>query len=414
MTVARPRPVPDDGGAGVTDWRRRLLCTDRDTPRALLANAVTALRDAPPWRGVLAHDAFALATVAVRAPPWEAGSNTFSERRWTAADDLLAVEWLQHAGIAVGVDVAGQTVEAVAREHPFHPVRDYLRSLAWDGTPRLERWLSTHLGARDTRFVRAAGERFLISAVARVMRPGCKADHCLLLEGEEGLLKSTALRLLAEPWFTDEIADLGSKDASMQLQGAWLVEMSELDSMSRQDISKVKAFLSRTTDRFRPPYGRRIVEQPRQAVIAGTTNYTDGYLKSETGNRRFWPVRCGRIDLDVLQRDRDQLWAEAVCQYDAGEPWWLDTPDLDRLASREQDKRFAADAWQPRIESWLDAHGADETSLGEILEQVLNLEPARWDQVAQNRVARCLRALGWTRFQRRVGGRREWRYQRHE
>ena len=138
----------------------------------------------------------------------------------------------------------------------------------------------------------------------------------------------------------------------MHMQGVWIIEIAELDAIGKAEVSRIKAFLTRTTDRFRPPYGRYTIEVPRQCVFAGTVN-PDTYLRDETGNRRFWPVRCGTIDIEALARDRDQLWAEAVARFRAGAIWWLDTPELIAAATAEQDKRYQADAWDDLIEHWL-------------------------------------------------------------
>jgi predicted P-loop ATPase len=267
---------------------------------------------------------------------------------WTNTHDVLTADWLQHEEIAVSPDVAGQAVEAVARERRFHPVLDYLARCRWDGELRLDLWAVRFLGAEDTPFVRTVSRRWMISAVARVTEPGCKADCALILEGPQGLLKSTALKTLAQPWFTDEIADLGTKDAAMQLAGAWIVELAELDSIARGGVSRIKAFMSRTTERFRPPYGRRVVEQPRQCVFAGTVNDNE-YLRDETGGRRWWPIGCSSIDIDGLAATRHQLWAEARDCYTAGEAWWLDTPELNCCAAEEQNARYRADPWQEPV-----------------------------------------------------------------
>ena len=219
--------------------------------------------------------------------------------------------------------------------------------------PRIETWACRYLGAEDTAFNRSVGALWLISAVARIFRPGVKADHMLVLEGPQGARKSTALKILAgEDWFTDELPDLGSKDAAMHMQGVWIIEIAELDAIGKAEVSRIKAFLTRTTDRFRPPYGRYTIEVPRQCVFAGTVN-PDTYLRDETGNRRFWPVRCGTIDIDALARDRDQLWAEAVARFRAGAIWWLDTPELIAAATAEQEKRYQADAWDDLIANWI-------------------------------------------------------------
>ena len=284
--------------------------------------------------------------------PWD-GSDDPIPRPWTDSDDVRAAEWLQHRELNVTPMTVSRSVGAMAREITVHPVRDHLGALAWDGVPRIETWACRYLGAEDTAFNRSVGALWLISAVARIFRPGVKADHMLVLEGPQGARKSTALKVLAgEDWFTDELPDLGSKDAAMHMQGVWIIEIAELDAIGKAEVSRIKAFLTRTTDRFRPPYGRYTIEVPRQCVFAGTVN-PDTYLRDETGNRRFWPVRCGTIDIDALARDRDQLWAEAVARFRAGAIWWLDTPELIEAASAEQEKRYQADAWDELIERWL-------------------------------------------------------------
>lgn len=220
-------------------------------------------------------------------------------------------------------------------------------------------------------------------------------------------MKSTALKTLADPWFTDEIAELGSKDAAMQTRGVWIIEIAELDSMSRADVSKIKGFISRTTDRFRPPYGKRLIESSRQCVFAGSVNHST-YLRDETGGRRFWPVACTRILIDELQRDRDQLWAEAVARYRAGEHWWLDTTELTLAAEQEQADRYEGDAWEGPIKTWIEER--DSVSVEDILLICLDKAKATWTPFDKTRVARCLRALGWERFRAGPRTSREWRY----
>jgi predicted P-loop ATPase len=268
-----------------------------------------------------------------------------------------------------------------------------------------------YVGAETSDYTEAVGARWLLSGVARIFRPGCKADCCLILEGKQGIGKSRTMATLAGPWYADEIAELGSKDAALQTRGVWIVEISELDSLSRSEVSKVKAFLSRTTDRFRPPYGRRVIESPRQCIFGGTVNHS-AYLRDETGGRRFWPVACERIQIDALARDRDQLWAEAVVRYRAGVPWWLDSLELNRQAAIEQSDRYDADPWQNLIAAWVESKST--TSVEEILERCVQKPTGQWGQQDMNRVARCLRALGWERYREREGRVLRWRYRRAE
>jgi predicted P-loop ATPase len=373
----------------------------------VLANAIAALRNAPEWGGVLAFNEFGFGTVVLRPAPW----GIVPKGEWTDYEDRLAADWLQRQGILVSVEVAGQAVQTVARDRPFHPVRAYLKGLRWDGVERVDRWLTAYLGAVETEYVRAVGSRWLVSAVARIFRPGAKADCCLILEGPQGIRKSTALRTLAGEYFTDELADLGSKDAAMQTRGVWIIELSELDSLSHSEVARIKAFMSRTTDRFRPPYGMRLVESPRQCVFAGTVNHTT-YLRDETGGRRFWPVACGRIDADALARDRDQLWAEAKTRFEIGSVWWLDTAELIQLASDQQVDRYEGDPWEEVIAPWLETRSS--VSISEVLEKCLAKPQAQWTQTDKIRAARCLRAQGWQRYRERLGSRLEWRYRKEE
>ncbi len=400
-------------------WYEELILSQRGVPKVILANAIMALRKAPQWDNVLWHNEFTTATVARQRPPWEADKADWRERQWTDHDDLMAAEWLQHAGIYVGHDIAAKAVQVVAGERPFHPVREYLDSLNWDGICRMDNWVVNYLGVETSAYARAVGRRFLIAAVARIYRPGCKADCALILEGEQGTWKSTALKTLTEPWFTDEIADFGSKDAAEQTVGVWLVELAELGSLSRPEVGKIKAFMSRSTDRFRPAYGRRVTEFPRQCVFAGTVN-DDDYLRDETGGRRFWPIKCGTIEIAKLANSRDQLWAEATEAYRSREPWWLDTDQLKRAASEPQAARYQGDPWDCEIRQYIEPTNeagepiTEETkesvSVGEILTKVLQIEKGRWSQHDLNRVARCLKSMGWVRYQERDGAKRTWRY----
>jgi predicted P-loop ATPase/DNA primase len=395
-----------------TDWRDLLLLNLNCTVQPLLANAITAFRHAPEWRGALAHNEFAHTTVLQKPAPWMK-PDTELPAEWSPNDDILATEWLHHQGISVSSDVTGQAVEAVSHERPFHPVKAYLEGLEWDGTHRLESWLADYLGADPSPYVAAVGSRWMISAVARVFEPGCKADCCLIFEGEQGIKKSTALRVLAQPWFTDEIADLGSKDAALQTRGVWVIEIAELESLSRSDVGKIKAFMSRATDRFRPPYGKRLIDSPRQCVFAGSVNHGT-YLRDETGGRRFWPVACRApvIDVDGLAACRDQLWAEATALYFDGKPWWLDSVALNRQAAEEQADRYEGDPWDELILAW--AAGRESVTIADVLNFCLEKKKDLWTHMDKMRIARTLRANRWLRFNAGPRGAREWRYRRPE
>jgi predicted P-loop ATPase/phage/plasmid primase-like uncharacterized protein len=402
-----------------TDWRGDLLVNRDGEPRPVLANAILALRTAPEWKGVLWHDEFASTTVARSPPPWHPKQHTWKRTDWSDRYDLLVADWLQHQGILVPASIAGQAVEAVAHDRLSHPVREYLDALRWDGVARIDGWLSTYLGAADSAYARVVGPRWLISAVARIYRPGAKVDCALILEGPQGIKKSSALQIMGHPWFADRLSDLSSKDAAMETRSVWIIEIAELDTMTRAEVGTIKAFISRTTDRFRPPYGKRLVELPRQCVFAGSVNPEGGYLKDATGGRRFWPVACGAIDIAAVERDRDQLWAEACVRFRAGDPWWLDDQNLEALAAEQQADRYQGDAWDDPIRRYLEiATGQqDGVSVAEVLEKALGMEKGRWTQADQNRVVRTLTSMGFRQFRARIGGhgddaQRERRYRR--
>jgi putative DNA primase/helicase len=240
----------------------------------------------------------------------------------------------------------------------------------------------------------------------------------LILEGPQGIRKSTALRVLAgDDWFSDHISDLGSKDSRIELHGKWILEMSEMDRVRRGDLERVKAFLTARSDHFRPPYGRRAEDVPRQCVFAASVN-DDTPFTDSTGNRRFWPVRCGTIDVDSLTRDRDQLWAEAYKEYKNGSVWWLDSQSLIDAAKQEQDDRYSPGVWDDLILAWVEnptqrfeTDGAaelpvtpfdstkDRVTVADILVHAIGKPIDRCTQADHNQVSACLRHNGWKRKQ---------------
>lgn len=378
------------------DWRAALMMNEKNNPRPILANAICALRTAPAWVGVLAWDEFALRVIPTGDPPWG------PVRGWGDQEDRLTTDWLQHNGIFVKINEAAQAVQAAAHDCLIHPVRQYLDALQWDGIARIDDWLTLYCRAEPSDLTRAVGPRWLISAVARIYEPGCQADHVLILESAQGFGKSTALRTIGEPFYSEDLADFTTKDASMGVAGAWIIELPELDAMNRADVSRVKAFVSRRVDRFRPPYGRSVLEAPRQCVFAGSVNHSE-YLKDETGGRRFWPVACGRVDLDSLTRDKSQLWAEAVVRHRLGEKWWLDSRELIEAATCEQDDRYLADPWETEMVTWLATHKeVTEVTTADILRGPLRKDVGQWTRGDETRVGVILRRLNW-KVLRRAG-----------
>jgi hypothetical protein len=288
-------------------------------------------------------------------------------------------------------------VRDMAHLNSHHPVRDYLAGLHWDGTPRIDKWLTTYGGADDNEYTRAVGSLTLIAAVRRVRQPGCKFDEMPVLEcPEQGTDKSTALRALAirEEWFSDYFPlNLDAQRTIECLRGIWIVEIAELSGIHQANIEHLKAQLSRQRDRGRLAYDRMVSEAPRQCVFVGTTNST-AYLRDPTGNRRFWPVRVKRFDTAALHVDRDQLWAEAAAREASGVTIRLDQK-LWAAAAEEQEQRVTCDPWLEALQAQLgDKEG--KISVKSIWE-LLEIPTRQQTQEHSRRVGEAMRKMGWVR-----------------
>jgi hypothetical protein len=396
LAANAPRPAPGaPPSGGPPAWQEQLLRDDRGQVLPILANAALALREAPELAGLVSFDQMARLKLLRRAVPDSRTEPVPAPRLMTDADIDALQEWLQRAELRrLGKEVTHQAVDLVAQEHGFHPVREYLSGLRWDGTPRAGKWLSYYLGAEPTPYTAAIGRMVLVGMVARVMRPGCKADHMMVLEGPQGAGKSSACAILGGAWFSDGLPDLASDQVrvSMYLRGKWLIEVSELSALGRAETAQLKAFLTRTEERYIPKHGRTEMVEPRQCLFVGTTN-KEAYLRDETGGRRFWPVRVGAIDLEALAHDRDQLLAEAVAAWRAGEKWWPDGDFERKHIAPEQEARYEADAWEQAIGEWL--AGRDRCTSLDVARQALFFDTNRLGTADQRRIAAALERLGW-------------------
>jgi predicted P-loop ATPase len=437
--VVAPAPDPDEA------WRDRLLLSEPERDGRVhvlptLPNLVTILRFHIRWRGVMGWDAFGERIVSTAPPPWDpaAAPQKNAAGEWRETDLARTVDWLaRNEQLRVSTKLVAEAAAVVAESNERHPVREYLGRLKWDGTERLPTWLATYAGAADTEYTRAIGRRWMISAVARVMRPGCQVDCVLVAESrDQGTGKSNMFRTLVPDvsLYSETGVSIGDKDSYQCLHGVWIFLFDELDSLKRGDVTKVKNFISAMKDHYRPSYGRVARDFLRQNVFAGSTNETD-YLIDKTGNRRIWPFRVvGVIDIAAIARDRDQLWAEALHRFKVGEKWHVDTPELRALCEAEQAERVHADPWEPIVAAWLadpDHEVEPETDNGmrqhrepfrihdagpttaEVLQHGVRMRLDAISPAASSRCALVLRTLGYTVLTRPDdGGARPRRYAR--
>lgn len=319
------------------EWKTDLEYTKSGKLLCNIANIILILENDPALAGHIVHDLFTGMDSAKDGLPWNKNAN-----QWTDTDDANLRVWLEKHYDITGKEKIADALTAVLTRHSYHPIRDYLSGLTWDGVPRLDRIIIDYMGAEDSELNRAMSRKHFVAAVARVFNPGCKYDYCLIMSGAEGIGKSTLLRVMGGRWFNDSITTLEGKEGMEQLRRAWVVELGELSSIKRSDVEQVKAHLSKQVDIYRAAYARRVLEHPRQCVFCGTTNEAL-FLKGDTGNRRFWVIpvvaelRKYRDWSEAIRRDRDQLWAEAVHYYKQGEPLYLSEELEAQAKQRQQD-----------------------------------------------------------------------------
>jgi predicted P-loop ATPase len=395
-------------------WVAELATGASGLPRATRENVELCLRHDSRLNGLLAFDEFSQIVVFQKPPPWtdrySASRGTTEGTSWADDDDVRLAGYLtEKFGI---LDLHERKVRAavnvVARDTTVHPVRKYLGGLSWDGIARVDMWLTTYFGVADTPYARKVGRWWLISLVARIMKPGCKVDHTLILEGDQGLAKSSGLRVLGGDYFSDgDLGDLRSKEAAMSLQGVWIIELAEGEVFSRATTRALKAYVTKQFDDIIPKYSNTRVRLPRQCGFALTLNDKSDYLTDTTGNRRFWPVFCSRIDLEGLASIRDQLWAEAVALYQEGAAWWPVSDEDKALCQVEQKERQVHDAWEDRVR-----HGVqhvEHVSISHVLGSILGLSADKVARREQLRAGACLRAIGWQEdTEKRTGTTRWW------
>lgn len=390
----------------------RLITNDSGVAKPLLANAITYLTDKLPG---LTFDSFASKILNQTPSPWH------SQGPWRDSDDSEATNYLQHAGITIQSAVAHEAAATVANRRSFHPVRDWLSSLVWDGDYRACQLARYYFGATgDDKYLSDISEAWLTSAVARIMRPGCMAKYMIVLEGEQDQAKSKALRALVNghldgdkgvQWFADRMPAINHDDLGLYMQGVWVIEIAELGAIRGKQWEDVKAFLSSPTDRFRRKFGRNMQDYPRQCVFAGTTNeYQWG--GDQTGLVRFWPMKVGVLNVEHILRDRDQIWAEAVHLFNTGHDWHLN-PAQEPAARAAQEERMPDDIWIERVEKAAVEITivASDFSMLEMMQKLGLVDKGHSMQV---HVARALLKLRYYSYRPGKGGSRTRRYRKVE
>ena len=398
VACSTPAPScdPQTGEVPSTDWVGALKRNPRDgTITSCLFNACSILAHDDDWAGVLAYDEFIDRAVYLTPPPWLPDTAPAHAQPSIEEHDAARLcAWLHDRwAMKVSEAIAMSSLCVAAHRATINPLRTYLESLRHDGVARVSVWLMSYLGCETSPYTMAIGRRWLIAAVARALSPGCQVDSALILEGPQGSGKSSALRALAGPdWYADNVGDLGDKDSADALRGKWIIELSELSAHKKSDAEAWKSYISRRIDHFRPAYARVTIDRPRSCVFAGSTNLYQ-YITDETGARRHWAVRVGHIRVDALAADRDQLWAEAVALYRAGEQWWLTAHEQPAQVEAQDDRRIV-DPWHETIASWADKQCLDLTT-ERILDQCLDITTEHRDVRSAQRVGAIMRLLGY-------------------
>jgi putative DNA primase/helicase len=400
------RPPPGMREAPEHPWRALLLLS-KEGARANIPNISLILSHHPHWQERFWWDDMTMTPM-------------FDTRPLTDDDITRCAVWL---GTAERMPVSSwkmveRCILAQCRATRKDPLQHWLYSLPpWDQVERLPYWLSDATEAEGSAYGRAVSRILPLSMVARALDPGCPYRYVVILEGPENTGKSTLVRTLASPeWFVELSLALESKEAHMMLQGVWVAEMSELDSLSRTEETRLRAFVTMREDSYVPKYSNYRVTTLRRAILVGTTNET-AYLKGQTGNTRFLPIRTHRIDPAILEQSREQLFAEALYTYLANpHTWWEMDEDALSQAKEEREKRRLVSVYESELADWL-SHPVHQSMTSitwkELAEGFLKLDaPERWKDVfLQKQMAQALRALGWeSRVKRDLDGKvvRKW------
>lgn len=327
-----PMESPED-----VDWKTKLKVTDKGAIAQTIENAVLILQNDPRLADCLAYDEMSHQLVARKSLPWRKVKDV---GQWTDSDDASLRYYMEKVYGLSGKDRIFDAVNVVAQQSSFHPVKDFIERGAWDGQPRVETLLIDYLGAEDTEYTRTVTRKTMAAAVARIYKPGCKFDHMLTLRGVQGRGKSSFFAQLGGPWFSDSFTSVQGKESYEQILGVWIMEVGELAGLRKAEVESIKLYITKRSDRFRPAYGRRLQEFPRQCIFIGTTNEMQ-FLRDATGNRRFWVVDTPNEPThdfweELTEEMVSQIWAEALEIYRKGEKLYL-SKDMEAKAKEIQE-----------------------------------------------------------------------------
>lgn len=338
------------------DWVGQLTCNKNGKFDNTINNVQLIMEHDAGLRGKYFYDTFKERMTVCGDLPWCKLADRMTTT-WTDTDDAGLRNFLEIKYEIVNTMKIGDAVLLAMQSCMRHPVREYLLSLKWDGVARADTIFIDYLGAEDTEYTRTVTRKALIGAVARIMQPGCKHDHILVLVGPQGCRKSTTLAKLGKSWFSDSFYTVQGKEAYEQIQGFWLIEMGEMAATRKAELESIKQFVSKQSDSYRAAYAKRTQEHPRQCAFFGTTN-DDEFLRDATGGRRFWPVTVtdkGRETGDYFTAEIvDQVWAEIVMRYSAGENWYLDNAKIEAVARQIQDAHTEMNGKQGLLEQFVE------------------------------------------------------------
>ena len=379
-----------------------IACSKQGLPACNADNVLRALERYAPLSNLIWFDTFHQRHF-TQAPDG-------TSREWTDADtSSLLIRFQRELGLSrMSKDALWDGLVTYGLAHARNDPRDWLKTLNWDSIPRIHQAFTLGFGAPATPYVESASKNFWIGLCARLIKPGCQLDNMVVLEGKQGVGKTRALRIIGGPWYAEAHESVTNKDFFMGLSGKFLIEIAELDSFTRAEVTRIKQVVSCPSDRFRAPYGRQAQDHPRQCIFVGTTNEA-GYLRDPTGARRFWPIPCGQIDLAWLKESRNQLFAEAKACY-AKNATWYEMPLADTLD--QQESRRHHDSWEDLIEDFI--LQKDSVSLVEVLMEGLHIEAGRISRSDELRAGAVLRLLGWEKRVSRSGNKLSKRWFRKE